>query len=288
MPLLTSPRGRGATLVEIVVATALAAVVVAALAGALFRGQRFYGAQPQVLDVRRNLRAIAQTLQEELRGLDPDDGDLIAVSDTAVTLKAGRAFGIVCGPPDMSLSRLTLANARLSGVRAIDPSRDSVLVYRDGDPLSETDDRWVRARVQAVGAASCADGSAGTRLTLSLQPGGPDLSGVTPGAPLRAFEVVRYRLYEDGSRTWWLGMQSYGAGWSTTSPVAGPLRPRDGLRLAFLDAAGAPAPVATAVRQIRIAATGRSARPIATDGRRAGPFTDSVTTLVAPRNGARP
>jgi hypothetical protein len=288
VPLLTSSRGRGLTLVETVIAMTLAALVGAVLTGALLRSQRFYGAQPQILDVERNLRAIAQLLPAELRGLDAVDGDLIAFSDTAATLKAQRSFGVVCGTPDAPASRLTLANARLSGVRAIDPVRDSVLLYRDGDTLSDADDRWIRARVLAVGTAPCPDGSAGTRLTLAIQADGPDLSGVRSGAPLRAFEVVRYRLYEDGSRTWWLGLQSFGTGWSAASPLAGPLRPRDGLRLAFLDSAGAPAPSATTVHQVRIVAVGRSARAIATEGRRPGPFLDSVATLVLLRNGARP
>jgi hypothetical protein len=287
MPAVRSPR-RGATLVEVLVAAVLAGVVVASLQAVLLGSQRFYRAQPQILDVQRNVRAVTQFLPAELRGLDAGDGDIVAMSDTAITIKAPRALGIVCGAPEVAASRVTVGDGFLSGYRAIDPARDSVLLFRDGDTLEEADDRWLRARVAAVGASPCPDGSAGTRLALVVTDGAAELAGVAPGAPLRTFEVVRYRLYEDGSHTWWLGVQSYGGGWSTTSPLAGPLRPRDGLRLAYLDAAGAETGLRTAVRQVLLTVRGRSVRRIETAGRRAGPYLDSLSTRVFLRNSARP
>ena len=99
--------------------------------------------------------------------------------------------------------------------------------------------------------------------------------------------MVRYRLYDDGSRTWWLGIQTFSGGWSATSPLVGPLRPKDGVRFDFLDAGGAPTSDRTTVRQIRITARGLSAGPIAAAGRHVGPYQDSLATRVYLRNSAR-
>jgi hypothetical protein len=285
---VTAPPCRGVTLAETLVATVLSGVVVAALHGVLLRGQRFYRAQPQILEVQRGVRAVALLLPAELRGLDASDGDIVAMSDTALTVKAPRALGIVCGEPDLSAGRVTVSDRLLFAFRAIDPARDSALLFRDGDTLRAADDRWIRAGVAGVGAAPCPDGSPGTRLSVTSAGGAAELEGVRAGAPLRTFEMVRYRLYVDGSRTWWLGLQSYTGGWSATTPLAGPLRARDGLRLGFADVDGAPTTVPAAVRRILLSIRGRSLRTIDDAGRRGGSFEDSVFTTVSLRNGARP
>jgi hypothetical protein len=285
---VTARAGRGVTLAETLVATVLAGVVVAALHGLVLHGQRFYGAQPQVLDVQRAVRTAALLLPAELRGLDPTDGDIVALSDTALAVKAPRALGFVCGEPDVSSGRVTVADRLLFAFRAVDAARDSVLLYREGDTLLAADDRWLRAGVAGAGAAACPDGSPGTRLTVTPAGGAAELEGVRAGAPLRTFELVRYRLYQDGSHAWWLGLQSYSGGWSATTPLAGPLRPRDGLEFEFTDADGMPTGAPVAVRRIRLSVRGRSQRPIAAAGRRSGLFEDSIFAFVMLRNGARP
>ncbi len=285
---MSPPAGRGVTLVETVVATVLSCLAIAAIHGLLLRAGRFYRAQPQILDVQRGVRAVAQLLAAELRGLDATDGDVIAMSDTSLTVKAPRALGILCASADALSGRVTIADRLTHAFRAIDPARDSVLLFSEGDTLRLDDDRWVRAGVGAVAAAACPDGAPGTRLTVTPAGGAADLETVRAGAPLRSFEVVRYRLYEDASREWWLGQQSYGGSWSATTPLAGPLRPGDGLRFGFAGADGAPATTPASVRLIRLEVRGRSLRTIAVAGRRAGPFVDSLSAVIALRNGARP
>ena len=285
---MRTPPRRGVTLAETLVATVLAGVVVAALYGVVLRAQRLSRAQPQILDVQRGVRAVALLLPAELRELDPSDGDIVALSDTAVTVKAARAHGIVCGEPDVAGGRVTVSDRLLYSFRAVDATRDSVLLFREGDTLVATDDRWLRAGVTGAGTAACPDGAPGTRLTVTPAGGTADLEGVHAGAPLRTFEMVRYRLYEDGSHAWWLGLQTHSGAWSATTPLAGPLRARDGLRFAFVDAGGLPTGSAPAVRRILLSVRGRSRRAIDVAGRRAGPFEDSVFTSVSLRNGARP
>ena len=288
MRALSVPRGRGVTLVETLVATVLAGVVIAAVHAVLLGAQRFYRAQPQILDVQRGVRTAAHLLTAELRGLDASDGDIVAMSDTALTIKAPRALAVVCAVPDVASGRVIIADRLTYAFRAVDPARDSVLLFRDGDTLQDADDRWIRARVAAVAAAPCPDGSSGTRLTVAPAGGTAELDGVVAGAPLRTFEPVRYRLYEDASGTWWLGLQSYSGGWSATTPLAGPLRPRDGLRFAYTDAGGVPTAVPTEVRRVVVSVRGRSLEAIDAAGRRSGPFLDSLSTSITLRNGAHP
>ncbi len=88
-----------------------------------------------------------------------------------------------------------------------------------------------------------------------------ELAGVAPGAPVRLFETVEYRTYRDGEGLWWLGVRTVGAaGWSTISPVAGPLRGERGLRLQAWDGAGAPAGAATGIVLVEAVAVARAAR----------------------------
>jgi prepilin-type N-terminal cleavage/methylation domain-containing protein len=283
------PQG-GFTLAELLVALAVAGIVLAAVCSALYGAQRFYAAQARVLDVQQNVRVIAQVLSHEMRGLDAVDGDLVAMSDTAVTFKAPRAFSVTCAVPDVAHGVLIVRNSLTSGLRAMDPERDSVLVFLDGDPAIATDDRWLRANVAATGSAVCADGAAGSRLALGgVQGGWALLEGVSPGSPIRAFELVRYRIYDDGAGAWWFGSQSFtGGGWSVTSPIAGPLRPRDGVTFAYADAAGAPVSVPVAVRLVRAVVRGRSAAPIHSPGRPVAAYQDSALVSVFLRNSAHP
>jgi prepilin-type N-terminal cleavage/methylation domain-containing protein len=284
-----SPQG-GFTLAELLVALAVAGIVLAAVCSALYGAQRFYAAQSLVLDVQQNVRVIAQVLAHEMRGLDATDGDLIAMSDTAVTFKAPRAFSVTCAAPDVAHGVLIVRNSLTSGLRAVDPERDSVLVFLDGDPTIATDDRWLRASVAATGSAVCADGAAGSRLALrGIEAGWGLLEGVGPGSPIRAFELVRYRIYDDGAGAWWFGSQSFtGGGWSVTSPIAGPLHPRDGVIFTYTDAAGAPVSVPVAVRLVRAVVRGRSAAPIHSPGRRVAAYQDSAVVSVFLRNSAHP
>jgi len=283
------PRRPAFTLVEVVVVLAVGGVVAAAIAGVLLGSQRFYRSQEQILETQRSVRAAAQLLAADLRGADGGDGDISALSDTAVMVKAARAFGVVCAPPDSSSHAIIVGNGHLWGYRAIDPARDSVLVFRDGDTLLGSDDRWLRAPVDATGPASCPDGSAATRVTLGGKADdGEQLVGVTSGSPVRVFEVVRYRLYDDGTRTWWLGTQSFNGAWSSTSPLVGPLSPKNGVQFEFFDAGGAPTVERTAVRDIRITVRGRSPEVVVAAGRRFGFYQDSISTRVHLRNSARP
>jgi prepilin-type N-terminal cleavage/methylation domain-containing protein len=292
-------RPAGFTLVELIIAITISGLVMGSIYKVLNGNQRFYRAQNQILDVQQNIRAVAQVLPGELRGLDPDGGDIIAMSDTAITIKAMRGFSVLCTTPtagDVTARQIVIRNALTSGYRAMDATRDSLLIFREGSALLSSDDRWLHAPIAGSTAVNCTDGTAGTRLTLTGMVNGDSLGprgavgdqGVTLGAPLRTFEVVNYRLYNDGTGTWWLGMRTYASGaWSATSPIAGPLQANNGLVFEYRDASDNVTATRTAVRRIHLSVRGQSIQPINIPGRVAGVFRDSVVARVALRNYAR-
>lgn len=270
---------RGASLLELLLTLALGAVVLMAGARLLLTIRRFWSDEREALALRHAARTTVALLTAELRAVSPAAGDLLAVSDTAVTLRAQRGLYRVCAAPQQGSGELVVSRAG-PAPRAPVALQESVLVFQTG-----SGDRWLHAVISGVGSAGCADTSPGWRLTLS--PVRPALDSVTPGSPLRTFETLTYRLYSDGAGEWWLGVKAWqggGSGWAPTSPIAGPLLPRYGLELAYLDAAGAPAASDTLVRQIRIGARVRGAFTQRSEGRRRGPFLDSLVAVVAPRN----
>jgi hypothetical protein len=269
---------RGASLLELLLTLALGAVVLTAGARLLLTIRRLWADEREALALRHAARTTVALLTAELRAVSPSGGDLLRTSDTAVTLRAHRGIYRVCAAPLPGSAELVISRAG-PAPRAPVALQESVLVFL----ADSSRDRWLRAHIGAVGSAACADTSPGWRLTLS--PARSELDSVMPGSPLRTFETLTYRLYDDGAGAWWLGVKVWqGSGWAATSPIAGPLLPRYGLELAYLDLTGDPAAADTLVRQIRIAARVRGAFVQRSEGRRRGPFLDSLFATVAPRN----
>ncbi|MDO8665344.1 MAG: prepilin-type N-terminal cleavage/methylation domain-containing protein, partial [Gemmatimonadales bacterium] len=126
-------RRAGFTLIELVIAMAMASIVLGAVYRVLVNNQRFYRAQSQIVEVQQNVRAVSQILPAELRELDAADGDIIEMSDTSITIKAMRSFATICATPDAATGQIVLRNSLTFQYRAFDPERDSALVFSDGD-----------------------------------------------------------------------------------------------------------------------------------------------------------
>lgn len=275
----------GFTLVELIIALVMAGIVMGAVYQLLAKNQRFYRAQSQITQVQQNIRAVTQVLPGDLRELAASGGDIIAMGDSSITIRAMRGFSIICATPNPGNGQILVKNSMTFGYRAPDPTRDSLLVFRDGDSSIASDDRWIVGGLSggATG-VTCTDGTAATRLTMT----GPDialLDSVRVGAPLRGFETVRYEYYDDGTGTWWLGVQSMvGGSWTALSPVAGPLLAGGGLRLSYFNSAGAATAVPAQVAAIEIAVAAQSNQEIMAEGRPRGFYRDSLRVRVALRN----
>jgi prepilin-type N-terminal cleavage/methylation domain-containing protein len=267
---------RGVTLAECLVALVAGGIVLAALHALLLAASRARDRENAAREVRGALRTAAALLRADLQSLSAPAGDLLAVDDSALTARVVRGHGTVCAQtaPD----RIVVDAARGTWLRAPDPARDVARVFLDGDPDDATDDAWWAVPLTATGTGACPDGTPGVTLTLSQVPPSP----VTQGAPVRLLEIVEYRLYRDASGAWWLGTRTRStAGWSVTSPVAGPLRATDGLAVTAFDAGGTPTTVPAAAATLAIALRSRSSRPIAKPGGVRIPVEDSLGLTVA-------
>ena len=236
--------------------------------------------------VQTNVREAMLILTGELREVSGTGGDLHLMTDTSMTINAMRTLGFVCAVTDQVNGRIIIDDAALFSYRAIDPTRDSVFIFREGDSDQNSDDEWMRAQVRSTAADKCTSGAAGTLIQLNPIVGHPfsDLDSVTEGAPVRVFETVTYRLFEDNNE-WWLGVSNYvGGAWTATSPVAGPLRAKDGLLFEYLDATGTATADPRLVTRVRITVRGQSTTPIMVAGRPTGTYSDSVIVTVALRN----
>ena len=275
---------RGFSLVELVVALVLGTVVLGAAGQLYLVTRRFFRLQSSVLEVHEGLRAAMQVLLAEVRELDTSGGDIVAVGPDSISIRATRGVDFVCAPAGTSSGGIVVRNSISSGYRDVDPARDRALVFRDGDPGTEDDDAWLdRGIASAGGAADCADGAAGTQFRLV-----GTLDSVWAGAPVRWYERVVYRLYQDEGGAWWLGVRSFSdGGWAALSPVAGPLLHPAGLRFSYHDTAGAVTADPGRVATVAITLRGAGSAVLQGVGGTYGHWVDSLATVVSLRNGRR-
>ncbi len=262
---LTSGAPRGVSLVEVVVALALLGIAGGMVLRSTVALSRHTVAVSEHAAVQGSVRTGLLVLESELRGLAGDPAgpaDLLQIAADSVTYRAVRGQGITCGVTATQVRILDAWPYPFSGLRAIAPGRDSLLLFVDGDPADALDDRWIRAPILAVASAACGTVPAlavsTTDLSASLAPAG--LASVGPGGPVLTFEVMRIAEYPSGGRRW-LGAASVSAG-EPIQPVAGPLD-GTGLTLEYLSADGAPVLDPAVVRRIRVTLVAAGERAVA-------------------------
>ncbi len=284
---MSDRRAAGFTLIELMIAIVLAGIVLGSIYSTLQNNQRFYRSESQVLDVQQGVRAVAQLLPSELREVDAVAGDIVAMGTDSITIRALRNTYFVCAPPSVASGKIIVRNDRIYGYRSVDPARDRVLVFREGNPNIMSDDQWVDFTIlNANSSGACTDGS-GTGTNFNLSGTTSQLDSVTVGSPVRTYEEITYRLYVDSAGVGWLGVENYVNGsWTTVAPVAGPLNSTGGIALSYYDSTGTATATATSVAQIQLLVRGMSAAPIQIQGRRANlqKYQDSMTVRVALRN----
>ncbi len=277
-------RTRGFTLAELLIALILLAIVGDVVVRLLAGSQRLTRAQSEQTALQASVRAGALLVPAELRelGTGAAGADLLIMGPDSITYRAQRAVGVACA---VTATTIVLRSALMFAYRAPGGPRDSVLLYLEGNPASALDDAWqVLAISGAPSAGSCPDGSAALDLPTAVPAG--VLAQVVTDAPVRTFEVMQMRLYRSGGQ-YWLGSRSVSAGEATIQPMLGPLK-SNGFQLDYLDAAGAPAALASDVRSIDVTIRGVTDAPVSAGLGRLQLAEDSLRARVRLRNAPRP
>lgn len=222
-------RRAGATLVELLVALTLAAIVLGSATTVLLRQQRTTAALGSTVATDAQLRGATGALRAELAVLSASAGDLGAgeARDTALQLRSLVARGVAC---DDGLGVTILADDADEPPGALDSA-----VPRVGDSLwwyrGDSTRQWRASRVASSDSVSapCPLTSAPLRPARRLGIGGADT--ILSGTPLRITRPVRYAFYRSGDGSWQLGMREWidaTSRFAAPQPIAGPFVMRAG------------------------------------------------------------
>jgi prepilin-type N-terminal cleavage/methylation domain-containing protein len=287
-------RERGFTLIELLMALVMTTLVAGSLYKLLLSNQRVYRHQTERVELQGNVRSAVAMLPSELLELnagDTVDSDVITLGDTLISYKAMRSLFFICQPPVSAgaTGSVTLWRNPSYGLRGIDESRDSVVIFAEADPSTRTDNFWVHANVSgtvALGTA-CPMGAPSMTVTLdNVYPVG-GLGAVEQGAPVRSFELVQLFTYPDVNGDSWLGARTFSksGGWGVVQPVLGPVA-SGGLQFAYFDDTGAATTTPGEVARVGIQVIGRTRDPVHASGM-IQYVVDTLTTQAALRNNPR-
>ena len=231
-------RPRGATLMELLVAMTLLAIVGSATAAAV-RMQTGVRARVagRVSAATQHREAIAPLLAD-LAMVSPAAGDIPpgGARDSTLDLRATIAQGHVCSAGIGDGETLWIALRTAATSRSI-VAGDSVWLY-DGA------DEWHVAPVLSVGWGAPPDGDCVQSADATVLAIGIDSivrGGIPPGAPARFTRPGRYSFYRASDGATYLGLREWSHsanGLATVQPIAGPFI-RGATRFAYFDTAGA-------------------------------------------------
>jgi prepilin-type N-terminal cleavage/methylation domain-containing protein len=306
---MSSPRTvrrAGFTIVELIIAMVLFAIVMGAAMQVILRQQRFYRGAGELLEMRAGLRQGVTMLTSDLRAIYPADGDVHEWTKSKIGFRSVTGSSIVCLKPTATTvvvpPATLIQNNTLTTWLAAPVVGDSVMIYDEGVEIGNDDDVWRRYRITEVaivnGANAClpatgytvaGDLKPSTRFTLSVAMSGT----IVTGAPMRFYRRVDYGIYHASDSLWYLGASDCLPGrtpeCSSYQPVSGPYRPlsgatASGMVLTYFDAAGVELDPATGnkanIARIGVIVRGETDAPFST----AEFQRDSATFTIGLRN----
>lgn len=250
---------RGFTLAEIMIALTMMLIVTGSIYRLMLSTQRLSRGQAERVNVQSNIRMGSLLVLNDLRELNTvtggpaDQNDILAMAASDITYRAMRGMGIICEAP--AATQVRISRSSFTGYRDPAAARDSVYVFLEGNPDTETDDAWLPVAITGVSTSTACPGAWGPGITLTT-PNTAALVGLATGTPLRFFEVMQIKLHEADGKSW-LGARSVSAG-DAIQPVLGPLAAENGFLLDYFTAAGAATADPTAVKSIRVTLRGVS------------------------------
>ncbi len=278
---------RGFTLVELLMGLIVMGLVAAALTRVFITQQRLTVAQVEQASMQSNVRTGTLILANELRELAAGvtgGSDIKTFNATTISYRAMRSLALACR---ISSGSVRIRTNPVYGARPITAGRDSMLLFVEHNPATDTDDEWVSLPIISISASTCPDSSPAYRLATS---GPPPVSEVVTDAPVRTFEIMEIAPVAAGGHNW-LGAHSL------TDPAAPPLTPvagpitLAGLSFGYFDTNGNPTGIRSNIRSIQITLRGQTdwdVRPGSTIGVPLQPLLDSLVTTVTLRNARLP
>ena len=262
---------QGFTLIELMIVAVLGAVVVASTYQILLTSQQAYSMQSAQIEGQQTVRIALDILRNKLREISPSGGDILAMSSTALQVRAPVSFGLVCNVHS-SGSPITvkkMGNFFSNG--------DSVTVLADNNQMKASDDRILFGAITAIDTTTtCSGGDSAQSLTVpelaTAQTAGDT---VKAGVPVRAFTIHGYTFAPYRNAYYLVRLTSS----DEPQALVGPLS-SNGITFSYLDSLGNATTDRRAVAQIEVTARAysdvveRSGRPIA----------DSLTTRIYLRN----
>lgn len=303
----------GLTLIELVVAVTLTALVGLTTIRMLSRQQRFYAGATAMLDVRSQLRDGADVILSDIRGAAVVRYGFPTMSDSAVEMYATVGSSVVCS---ISSGTLLLVPSRLeSGVVLssflVTPDTGDIALVYVHSPSSADSSGWYDARLSSIGSravstacppstgfTSTTDASAG-RTTFAVTLAGGTPAAVRRGAPIRFLRRVRYSLYRSGDGSWQLGYRRCSASpphdCSAIQPVSGPYRSysttaASGFALKYFNSSGGDvvdAALSPTVARVEVVFRGETSSVVSLTGEAPSPHRDSAVVTISPRNRGR-
>ncbi|HSA54477.1 MAG TPA: prepilin-type N-terminal cleavage/methylation domain-containing protein [Gemmatimonadaceae bacterium] len=302
-------RRRGVTLPELLVAMFLLSVIGASLVRVFAKQQQVYKDLTLTAAAKRELRMGATVLPAELRSISSSGGDILSMSESEMEIRAFIGTSIICERALSGNKKLlaippeNLAKHTLTTFLSRPVTGDYVFLYNDSLSKGSEDDVWTERQVGAtpnndpnvcVGPpyTDAALDAGKARRTIILNDTLPD--SVRTGAVVRFARPVRYKIYQETSGNWYLGMQENLSGnWQGLQPLAGPYRSflsgdgaKSGLQFRYFDTLGVRITDLTKTKDVgRVDVFLRTnAGPSAITERKGADLQDSVVMRVAIRN----
>ncbi|MEO7997959.1 MAG: hypothetical protein ABI852_10970 [Gemmatimonadaceae bacterium] len=223
---------RGATLVELIVALPIAAVVGLVAMSLLLDTNKLARRLNSTTEIARELRQAAAVLASEIRPLSATD--IVAWTDTSLDMQALAGSGVACAAPASNIIDMLPLNgtdALRTSWFATPQAGDRVYTVGTDSAMVPVDGNWQSSVLSASSSAAASNCVGQPLLTMSSTPGTVvrlTLASAIPmkpsvGSSVRIMRRTRYSLYKASDGLWYLGRKTFnGLVWTTIQPVSGP------------------------------------------------------------------
>lgn len=229
---------RGMTLPELLIAIIMLAIVGGGLTRVLTKQQQYYKDASLTAGAKRELRLGASVLPAELRSISTSGGDVMTMDEDKIIMRSYLGSSVICdrSATDMIwLPPTNLARHTLTSWISRPDVGDTVFIYDESVLKGSEDDLWQKRTIIAkdMDNAACPGApytDAGldppaTKMRYRYQLDAALPATVITGAVVRFTRPVRYKIYQETSGKWYLGLEQFSSNsWGAASPIAGPFR----------------------------------------------------------------